>query len=341
MKELENIDTSDMNAMVASFPQMLRSGSPSDGFLSEAERIQKRGIDGICLIGMGGSAIAGEIVKGLLVDRAEKPILTIRDYILPKTVNSGWIVVAVSYSGNTEETIAGYRDAESRGCSIFVLTTGGVLLEASDESRLHVMPAGFQPRAALPIIFAGILPLVEILLNLKLTNLQEVSRNLELAATKWDSSNLKPGSLAKSLKDKIPVLIGWKHLIPVAYRAKCQFNENSKVFASSVQIPEMYHNEIEGTLSCKDYPISPVFLRSREEDEKTRIGIKSAAAIFEENGCRPEHLDLKFGSRIEEILGVIMYLDLVSVRLAEIRGVDPLSVERIAQLKKRLKIREE
>jgi glucose/mannose-6-phosphate isomerase len=338
---LESIDTTDMKAMVASFPQMLGSSSPSDGFLSEAERIRKEGIDGICIIGMGGSSIAGEIVKWLLADSAEKPILTIRDYILPKTVNSGWVVVAVSYSGNTEETIAAYKEAKSRGCSIFVLTTGGVLLEVSDEERAHVMPAGFQPRAALPIIFAGILPLAETLLNLKLTNVQEVSKNLELAANKWNSSKFKPGNLAKSLKGKIPVFIGWKHLIPVAYRAKCQLNENSKVFASSAQIPEMYHNEIEGTLSCKDHPISPVFLRSREEDKKTSTGIKSAASIFEENGCPPEHLNLGLGSRIEEALGFTMYLDSVSVRLAEILGVDPVSVERIAQMKKNLEFTEE
>ncbi|MFW9912382.1 MAG: bifunctional phosphoglucose/phosphomannose isomerase [Candidatus Thorarchaeota archaeon] len=340
MKELENIDTTDMKAMVASFPQMLRSGAPSDEILSKAERIRKEGIDGICLIGMGGSAIAGEIVKCLLADSAEEPILTIRDYVLPKTVDSRWVVVAVSYSGNTEETISGFKEAESRGSSTFVITTGGVLKDASDETRVHLMPAGFQPRAALPIIFAGVLPLVETLVNLKLTDLEKVSRNLELAATKWSSSNLKPGNLAMTLRNKIPVIIGWRHLIPVAYRAKCQFNENSKVFASSIQIPEMNHNEIEGTLSCKSHPISPVFLRSREEDERTRIGIESAAAIFEENGCHPKHLSLKFDSRIEETLGFIMYLDNVSVRLAEISGVDPVSVERIAQLKRKMGARE-
>jgi glucose/mannose-6-phosphate isomerase len=340
LKEIENIDTTDMNAMVTSFPQLLRSGTPSDEILGEAERIRREGIDGICLVGMGGSAIAGEIVKCLLADNSEKPILTVRDYVLPKTVNNRWVVVAVSYSGNTEETISGFKEAESRGSSTFVITTGGVLLDISDETRVHVMPTGFQPRAALPIIFAGVLPLVETLLNLNLTDLEEVSRSLELASTRWDSSDLKPGRLAKSLRNKMPVFIGWRHLIPVAYRAKCQFNENSKAFASSAQIPEMYHNEIEGTLSCKNQPILPVFLRSREEDEKTRIGIESAAAIYEENGCQPEHLNLRFGSRVEEILGFTMYMDSVSVRLAEILGVDAMSVERIAQLKKRRRLRE-
>jgi glucose/mannose-6-phosphate isomerase len=341
LKELENIDTTDMNAMVAAFPQMLRSGAPSNKILSEAERIRKKGIDGICLIGMGGSAIAGEIVKCFLADNAEKPILTIRDYVLPKTVNSRWVVVAVSYSGNTKETISGFKEAESRGCPAFTITTGGILLDISDETRVHVMPTGFQPRAALPIIFAGVLPLVETLLNLNLTDLGEVSKTLELASSKWNSSDLKPEGLAKSLRNKIPVFIGWRHLIPVAYRAKCQFNENSKVFASSIQIPEMNHNEIEGTLSCRSHPISPVFLRSLEEDERTRMGIESAAAIFEENGCHPEHLNLRFDSRIEETLGFIMYLDNVSVRLAEILGVDPVSVDRIAQLKRSLRAREE
>ncbi|MHA1938794.1 MAG: SIS domain-containing protein, partial [Candidatus Thorarchaeota archaeon] len=153
----------------------------------------------------------------------------------------------------------------------------------------------------------------------------------------WNGASLMPEELAAELQNKIPWIIGWKHLVPVAYRAKCQFNENSKILASSSQIPEIHHNEIEGTLSCRNHSISPVFLRSREEDDKTRIGFESAAAIFEENGCHPEHLNLRFNSRIEEALGFTMYLDMVSVRLAEILGVDPVSVERIAQLKRRLK----
>jgi len=337
MEELANVDPSDMAAMVASFPLMLKATTLSNEFLSEAIRIRNQGLDGICIVAMGGSAIAGEICKEILADSSEVPILCIREYILPKTVNRRWVVIAVSYSGNTEETIAAYKEANRRECSVFVLTTGGILNQISNDLRKHMLPPTFQPRAALPIILAGILPLLETLLNLEITNLPKLSVELAKKAAGWEQLPRSPKEMAHLLKGKIPLLIGWRHLVPVAYRAKCQFNENSKVFAAISQIPEIYHNEIEGTRSCIDHPISPVFLRSQEEDEKTKMGIESAAAIFQENGCHPEHLNLRFDSRIEEALGFTMYLDMVSVRLAEILGVNPLSVERIAQMKRRLR----
>jgi glucose/mannose-6-phosphate isomerase len=336
LKELESIDRTDMADMVASFPRMLRSGSPSDDFLSEAAKIRLEGIEGICLIGMGGSAIAGEMCKSLLADTAEKPILTIRDYILPKTVNSRWVVIAVSYSGNTEETIAGYKEAENRGCSTFAITSGGNLQGMSSESRTHLIPGGFQPRAALPIILAGILPLVESLLDLKLTDIRKVSEELELVKAKWKSARNNPESLAESLKGKIPVFIGWRHLSPVAYRAKCQINENSKCVAFNSEIPEMNHNEIEGSFSCASHQLMPVFLRSFEEDDRSRMRFEATSSIFAEDGCEAIHLDLRLESRILEMLGQTLFLDVVSVILASLCQQDPVSVTKIASLKSRL-----
>jgi glucose/mannose-6-phosphate isomerase len=336
LKELEKIDSTDMSAMVASFPLMLRASYPSDDFLSEAIKIRDEGIDGICLIGMGGSAIAGDICRSLLVDTSEIPILTVRDYIPPKSVKNRWTVIAVSYSGNTEETIAAYKESVKRGCSTFVLTAGGVLQQIAKNTLTHMVPAGFQPRAALPIIFAGILPLVETLLNKKHTDLDKTSRDLEKAATLWSSSRVNPERVAESFKQKIPLFIGWRHLIPVAYRAKCQINENSKSAAFNSEIPEMNHNEIEGAFSCAAHPLVPVFLRSSEEDERARIRFEATSSIFEADGCETVQLDLGFTTRILETLGLTLFLDQTSLKLAEIYEVDPVSVEKISQLKRRL-----
>jgi glucose/mannose-6-phosphate isomerase len=322
--------------MVDSFPLMLRASSPSGEYLSEATRIKEEGFDGICLVGMGGSAIAGEICRSLYADIAQIPILTVRDYILPKSVNRRWAVIAVSYSGNTEETIAAYKASEKRGCSAFALTTGGILQRISSQVSTHMLPAGFQPRAALPIILAGILPLVETLLNQKLTDLEKVSRDLEAAAAKWDSSRISPEGLAKSLKQNIPLFIGWRHLAPVAYRAKCQINENSKSVAFNSEVPEMNHNEIEGAFSCAAHPLIPVFLRSSEEDDRTRMRFEATSLIFEEDGCEAVHLKLGFTTRLLETLGLTLFLDQTSLKLAEIYEVDPVSVEKIAQLKRKL-----
>ncbi len=336
MKELEKIDVADMAAMVASFPQLLKVSSPSDDLLSEVVRTRKEGFDGICLLGMGGSAIAGEMCKNLLADTAETPILTIRDYILPKMVNKRWIAVAVSYSGNTEETIAAFKEAEKRGATTFVLTTGGVLKGISSKDRTYLLPAGIQPRAALPIMLAGLLPILETLLNKKLTDFEKASQDVEDATKKWNMSDFTPKILARSLKNNIPLFIGWRHLVSVAYRAKCQVNENSKSVAFNSEIPEMNHNEIEGAFSCSSHPLVAVFLRSGKEDDQTRSRIEATSDIFETDGCKAIHLKLEAKNRFLEILGLTLFLDETSVRLAELYEADPVSVEKISELKRRL-----
>jgi glucose/mannose-6-phosphate isomerase len=285
---------------------------------------------------MGGSAIAGDIIKSLLTDTSEIPILTARDYILPKSVNSRWATISVSYSGNTEETLAAYKESLERGCSGFVLTAGGLLQRISSKASIHMLPSGFQPRAALPIIIAGILPLVETLLNQKLTDLEEVSKELEAASTKWNSGKIPPKRLAKLLKHKIPLFIGWRHLAPVAYRAKCQINENSKSVAFNSEIPEMNHNEIEGAFSCATHPLIPVFLRSSEEDAPAKMRFEATSDIFEEDGCEAVHLNLGLATRLLETLGTTLFLDQTSLKLAEMYEIDPVSVDKIYQLKRRL-----
>jgi glucose/mannose-6-phosphate isomerase len=337
MKTLDGIDKTSMRDMTAKFPSMLRLDVAPESILHEAEKVKLKGVGGICITGMGGSGIAGEICKGLMADVSEIPIVNNREYSLPRYVNKEWVVIAISYSGETEETLSAFDVARHRGCRTFALTTGGRLAGRADVKKTSTLPSGLQPRAALPVIISGLLPLLELLIGTERSDLNRIADALEQLQPDWNGATLMPEELAAELQNKIPWFMGWKHLVPVAYRAKCQFNENSKIFASSSQIPEIYHNEIEGTLSCSNHPISPVFLRSREEDEKTRIGFESVAAIFEENGCHPEHLNLRFDSRIEEALGFTMYLDMVSVMLAEILGVDPLSVERIAKLKRRLR----
>ncbi|MHA2432521.1 MAG: bifunctional phosphoglucose/phosphomannose isomerase [Candidatus Thorarchaeota archaeon] len=294
------------------------------------------GMNGVLLMGMGGSAIAGEICRAYLSDRSTTPILSVRDYTIPQFINDRWVTIAVSYSGSTEETLSAFKDAQSRGSSTIAFTTGGALKNLAGDTLVHDLWPGFQPRAALPMILSGLLPFLETILGLDITDLEMVSGDLEHMSTEWAGMPTTPADLAKMAKDTIPLFIGWKHLIPVAYRARCQMNENAKKMAFSSELPEANHNEIEGTASCAKTSFLPVFLRSREEDKRTQKRIEATIDIFLKNGCSPLNLDLDLPSRIHESLGYTYFLDLVSVELAEILGVDSLRVERIAELKKRL-----
>src|SRR5690606_16401220 len=105
----------------------------------------------VVVVGMGGSAIGGDLARGLLEQELRVPMMVQRDYSLPAFVDEGTLVVASSYSGNTEETLAAFDDARRRGAPLCVITTGGKLAQMAEGvvlARIQI-PGGLQPRAAL------------------------------------------------------------------------------------------------------------------------------------------------------------------------------------------------
>jgi glucose/mannose-6-phosphate isomerase len=183
------------------------------------------------------------------------------------------------------------------------------------------------------LIVSITLPILETLLGVQRTNLDSVSEALKQLRVKWDSTSVSPASCAKLIKDRIPMFIGWKHLVPVAYRARCQMNENAKILAMSSEVPEASHNEIEGAAACTRHQFLPILLRSREENQEMKRRFEETAKIFIENGCNPLSLNLELQSRIQEILGYTYFLDLTSCFLADHLGVDAMSGERINRIK--------
>jgi hypothetical protein len=145
-----------------------------------------------------------------------------------------------------------------------------------------------------------------------------------------------PEKLAHVLGDSIPSFTGWKHLAAIAYRAKCQISENAKGVALWSEMPEASHNEIEASVSYLDHSVVPIFLRSKYEDKRTAGKFNVVSEIYSDIGCKPVQLAFDSDSKVEEALAMAHYLDTVSVELADIRGVDSLHVDKIADLKARL-----
>jgi len=135
---------------------------------------------------------------------------------------------------------------------------------------------------------------------------------------------------------QIPLFIGARHLIPVAYRAKCQINENSKALAFHSELPEANHNEIESfafTHSCK---IVPIFLRSAFESEVLSRRFDATHEIYKEMGLDVINLAIGGETKLEEMLCFTQFLDMVSVEYADLLGANPVSVEKITDLKQKL-----
>ncbi|EQD79504.1 bifunctional phosphoglucose/phosphomannose isomerase, partial [mine drainage metagenome] len=188
----------------------------------------------IVIAGMGGSGIAGSIFAEIF-DAC--PIETVSDYSVPAYVGHDTLFIAISYSGNTEETISAFRDAERKGAQTAAITSGGTLGKICRNSL--IISGGLQPRSAIGYMLA---PLVSSLIPGSSGDLKEASRAVE----KIDSSNAQIKEEAGVLvgEKKLPVIFGFKPFESVAYRWQTQFNENAKMLAFSAYFPELDHNQI-------------------------------------------------------------------------------------------------
>ena len=329
------IKPENMRNLVEHFPQFLTSLRVDEKLLDDSRKYQKEGLSGICFLGMGGSSIAGNYVRALLSEVSKIPINVVRDYTIPAFVTNKWVIIAVSYSGNTEETLSALSMATNIGCRIFTIASGGTMAEDTNHSLFH-LPKGLQPRATLPLILSVVLPIAETLVGLEQSDFLELEEILIKKAATWNDWLSPPKEVANSFIDKIPLFIGAGHLIPVAYRAKCQINENSKALAFNSEIPESNHNEIESFVENYGCSIRPIFLRSNFESSKVERRFDVTFDLYKEMGLDTLNLEVNGKTKLEDMLVLTHFLDTVSVDFAELRKVDPVSVERIKELKHRL-----
>lgn len=343
---------------------VMESGDPG-GMLSAIESFSKQcsealrlgrdlpdipsaeGIKRVVYVGMGGSAIGGDILSVLLEEAAATPMSVYRSYRLPSLLGSETLAVFTSYSGNTEETLSALDDAVYLGCSIMALTTGGVLLERArrDSFPVLVVPGGLQPRAALAYLSlptAAILErmgLVQGFMKVAYETVEFLQQKRETWGRLAPTSNNFAKQLALRLHGKIPVIYGSEGILSVAaYRWKCQFNENSEVPAFCNTLPEMNHNEIVGWRDADDLAsrVEAIFLV--EEDDTSRVAkrVEVTAEILQERVGGVTVIHVGGRTRTEKLFSAIHLGDFVSGYLALLNNVDPTPVEVIALLKERM-----
>lgn len=338
----ERMDPAGMAGAVEGFPEQCRQAARAVREMVDLPDAE--GIGEIVVLGMGGSAIGGDFLKELLQNALGMPVTVHRGYCPPSYHTSRTLVFAVSYSGNTEETLTALDHLVYLGCRVVAITSGGVLLQKAEGFRWPVIrvPGGMQPRAALPWLSLPMALLLE-----RMGVLQGFSRVLEEAisklrerAAKW--GRLQPtGSnfakqLALRLHGKIPVIYGMEGPMSVAaYRWKCQINENSKQPAFCHVLPEMNHNEIVGWELSGELArrAEVVFLLDEEESPRTVQRMKITSELIKDDVGGVSFIHVSGASRTEKLLSSILLGDFVSVYLALLNGQDPTPVERISRLK--------
>jgi glucose/mannose-6-phosphate isomerase len=289
----------------------------------------------IIVSGMGGSAIAGDLLKDLLRDEIKIPIEVCREYHIPAYVNENTLVFCISYSGNTEETLSQFVDCIERNCKIIGITSDGKLKEWCEKLQFPcvVIPTGLQPRSSLPYLFFSLLLCLQ---KFGLINQEkEMNETIEVLEN-INIKNIK--KMALSLKDSIPVIYGSDIFASVAKRIKTQFNENSKNPAKYDVFPELDHNELVGYENNELNKNSVIiFLRDKDEPNRTKTRIEVTRGMIENKVKKIIELWSRGKSKLAKMMSLLFLGDVLSYELAVLNKVDPETTESIVILKNELK----
>ena len=304
-------------------------------------------VENVVLAGMGGSAIAGDILKDWIGNEIAVPMETVRGYYLPAYLNEKSLVFFISYSGNTEETLSCMLDAAKRGCQIISISSNGALGRVTQALGLPLieLPKMAAARASLPYLFT---PLPYLLAQLQVLSMKRVEREMsgaievvdkmtrELAIEVPVEENLAK-KVALEIFGTIPIVYCYSPYKSVGLRFKCQVNENCKLPARCDVFPELNHNEIMGweapedilrrytLVLLRDLEMEPLEVKARIEVLKEKFFSKKAKSVIE--------IEPQGKTPLAKIFSLIFVLDVVSMYLAVLYGRDPVASETFQILK--------
>lgn len=298
----------------------------------------------VIVVGMGGSAISGDLLKGWLFDKASVPVETCRDFILPAYADHESLVVAVSYSGDTEETLSAFLQAVERGCIPISLSSGGRLQKIAQRLKTpHIqIPADFPaPRSAIAYL---LMPLVVLMKKLRIvTEVEpEITETFRIAervsqenGVATSSTTNKAKKIASEICNTVPVVYGFRQYSSVARRLKCQFNENSKMPSRFDSFTELDHNEVVGWEApmslTKNFSI--IIIRDREEPPQITQRIELTKQIVSPRVHKVIEIESVGQRRLAKMLSTIQIGDFASAYLALLKGIDPTPTETLAHIK--------
>jgi len=300
----------------------------------------------VVVAGMGGSALAALLAKAWLEEKLAIPFEIVREYELPTYVDESTLVIASSYSGNTEETVACLAQAQERGAQVAVLAAGGKLIEtATIEGITRIqIPSGMQPRMAMLFNLRALGELLKhfsVLSGDMLDEITTVSQWLKKESEMWAAEVSTDKNYAKQLAllavGKTPVFYGGRLTGPVAYKWKISWNENAKNVAFWNVYPEVNHNEFMGWASHPvDKPFAVFDLKSSFEHPRILKRFEISDKLL--SGLRPKALPIQMAGDtvLAQLLWGCILADFVSIYVAVLNGVDPTPVDLVEKLKKEL-----
>ena len=340
---IKEVDRSNMLGNMLETPDYCRDAIKRAKQVDVPESVNPKNI---VLVGMGGSAIGGEILRDWLRDTLPIPIQVCRAYTLPAYVDKDTLVFVNSYSGNTEETLTAFLTAIQRNCTVAAVTSGGQLEAFCKKLQVPhtLIPKHLQPRVAIPYNFFPFPVLMErmgIISNIE-EELDESIRTLE-KGTKANSPDIttkgnKAKQLASELLETLPVVYGFNQYTSIAHRIKTQFNENSKIPSKSEVFSELNHNETVGYDAPESLTkqLSIILIRDQQEPIEIRNRIETTTNLVFGRANKVLEIWAEGKGKLAKMLSVMCVGDFASVYLAILQNKDPTPVKIIDKVKSEL-----
>ncbi|MBI2304637.1 MAG: bifunctional phosphoglucose/phosphomannose isomerase [Chloroflexi bacterium] len=338
------LDPSHMLSRIQSLPEQCRAGwrrGMEFPLPPDYSTVNK-----VLLLGMGGSAMGGDLVGSLIPLEGKIPFLIHRDYGLPALVDDNTLVIASSYSGNTEETLDAFSQTLNGGAKKLVIAGGGKLrlLAQARSIPTLLIDREAEPRNTLGFTFTCLLALCQ-----RLGLLPSRGRGVTdmVATLKRLSPRLSPDipivdnpakQMALRLQGRLVVVYGAGFLAQVAHRWKTQLNENSKVWAFYETLPELNHNSVVGyplPSQVKEH-IIVVLLHTLSLHHRLLARYQVTQDLLEKEGIESHLTTVDGRNPLSQMMSAVMLGDFVSYYLALLNGVDPSPVATIDYLKERL-----
>jgi glucose/mannose-6-phosphate isomerase len=303
----------------------------------EAASLPSGPYSAVVLCGMGGSSFGGALAAALLERRVEVPLHVLRDHEPPGFVDEDTLVVATSYSGNTQETVDAARACHERGADLVTVTTGGKLGELAADAGAPLVepPSGYEPRAVVGwlwgtnhAILARILDVDD--LGAMRTAADRLRRDVDDLAAEGGRAD----EIAAGLGGGPVGVVGHDVFGVVARRWAGELAENGKRLAFQATLPEAAHNQIVG---WDGEPGDATLVVVGREDEDPLEGARTRFLAERAQAAGADVLEARTsGPDLEAVLSSILLGDLVSLHLARREDTDPEPVSVIDALKKRL-----
>lgn len=340
---IRNIDKSNMRKIILDFPKQFRIGITAARNISLKPEVLPFPPENIIICGMGGSALPGDI----LVTLRPLDVFMHKSYGLPPQAGNESLIICISYSGNTEETLSAFSEALNRKLPMVAISTGGKLEKLSkkyDVPFAKIPSPLIPPRLALGEMFSA---LCQVLANQGILSEEIIKEVLETGAslkseksTSWRRNQGK--KLAKRIFQKIPVIYTPKQFREIGLIWKNSLNETAKILAIANYFPELNHNETVGfwrinEMQIENEKISVLILRDPKEHPRILKQMAITKEIIEKERVQVEFIEILGKNMLEKIFSTVILGFWTSYWLALEYKIDPTPIKAIEELKRKLK----